>query len=137
MAALIKPTAAAEMNATGDESNWILGEVLHFNHSNGKYEVDDVDEEEKKRHTLSRRRVVPLPLMRANPETDPDALFEKGDLVLALYPQTTCFYRGVIGKTPETSQEDYQVLFEDSSYPEGYSPPLSVPQKYIITPKKV
>ena len=30
-----------------------------------------------RRHTLSRRRVVPLPRWRANPDTDPDALFAK------------------------------------------------------------
>ena len=29
--------------------------------------------------------------------------------------------------------EDYQVLFEDSSYADGYSPPLHVAQRYIIT----
>ena len=43
-----------------------------------KYEVDDIDAEEgKERHVLSKRRIVPLPLMKANPETDPDALFQK------------------------------------------------------------
>lgn len=136
VAALIKP---AEEQPTGDESNWILAEVVRFNHSINKYEIDDIDEEQKERHLLSRRRVVPLPLMRANPETNPEAIFEKGALVLALYPQTTCFYRGVIGKSPETGHEDYLVLFEDSSYPEGYSPALPVPQRYVILckdPKK-
>lgn len=29
------------------------------------------------RHTLSKRKVVPLPIWKANPETDADALFEK------------------------------------------------------------
>ena len=29
--------------------------------------------------------------------------------------------------------DDYQVLFEDPSYADGYSPPLQVAQRYIIT----
>ena len=31
-----------------------------------------------RRHTLSKRKIVPLPLWKANPETDPEALFGKG-----------------------------------------------------------
>ena len=136
VAALIKP--AADVPTTGDESNWILAEVVSYNANSGRYEIDDIDEvveSSNKRHTLSRRRIVPLPLMRVNPETDPDALFEKNSLILALYPQTTCFYRGIIGKVPESANEDYCILFEDSSYPEGYSPPLPVPQRYVIVCK--
>lgn len=105
--------AAIVKGAEGDESNWILAEVVHYNSSTSKYEIDDIDEEQKERHNLSKRRVVPLAVMRANPETHPEALFEKGTDVLALYPQTTCFYKGVIHETPKTPQEEYQVLFED------------------------
>ncbi|GAB6029007.1 SAGA HAT/Core module component [Chamberlinius hualienensis] len=126
--------AALAKGSDGDE-NWILAEVVHYNHSTNKYEVDDIDEEQKERHVLSRRRVVPLPLMRANPETDSDALFPKGTLVMALYPQTTCFYRAIIHESPRGPQDEYQVLFEDSSYAEGYSPPLSVAQRYVIACK--
>ena len=103
--------AALVKGAENDESNWILAEVVLYNSSTSKYEIDDIDEEQKERHYLSRRRVVPLPTMRANPETDPDALFEKGTTVLALYPQTTCFYKGIIDEQPKTAQEDYQVRF--------------------------
>ncbi len=27
---------------------------------------------------------------------------------------------------------EYSVLFEDPSYPDGYSPPLDVPQRYVL-----
>lgn len=27
---------------------------------------------------------------------------------------------------------EYSVLFEDTTYPEGYSPPLGVPQRYVL-----
>lgn len=78
----------------------------------GKYEVDDIDEEQKNRHVLSKRRVVPLPLMRADPRTDEQALFPKGAVVMALYPQTTCFYRAVVNRLPSSAADPYEVLFE-------------------------
>jgi len=117
----------------GDEDeNWILAEVVSFNHSTGKYDVDDIDEEQKDRHTLSKRKVIPLPTMRANPDTASEALYEHGSTVMAVYPQTTCFYKGVIKEQPITPADDYEVLFEDPSYGDGYSPPLTVAQRYII-----
>lgn len=123
--------AALVRSPDGDE-NWILAEVVGYNNSSAKYEVDDIDEEQKDRHTLSRRRVIPLPTMRASPETNPEALYPEGTVVMAIYPQTTCFYKGVIKAQPGGAAEDYQVLFEDPSYADGYSPPLNVAQRYII-----
>ncbi|KAK3576130.1 hypothetical protein CHS0354_043098 [Potamilus streckersoni] len=128
---------AARVQSLDGEENWILAEVVTFNTSTNKYEVDDIDAEEgKERHTLSKRRVVPLPIWKANPETDPEALFSKESLVLALYPQTTCFYRALIHEPPKKPQDDYSVLFEDTSYPSGYSPPLMVAQRYVIMCKE-
>lgn len=63
-----------------DEENWILAEVVAYLAPQNKYEVDDIDEEQKDRHIISRCRVVPLPLMRANPETEPMALFANGTM---------------------------------------------------------
>nr|BAE00995.1 unnamed protein product [Macaca fascicularis] len=123
------------MTLDGDEQ-WILAEVVSYSHATNKYEVDDIDEEGKERHTLSRRRVIPLPQWKANPETDPEALFQKEQLVLALYPQTTCFYRALIHAPPQRPQDDYSVLFEDTSYADGYSPPLNVAQRYVVACKE-
>lgn len=127
---------AALVKGSEEEENWILAEVVQFNQATNKYEVDDIDEEQKDRHTLSRRRVVPLPLMRANPETDPHALFTKGSVVMALYPQTTCFYKAVVNHLPTTATEEYEVLFEDATYSDGFSPPLNVAQRYVISIKE-
>jgi len=116
-----------------EDENWILAEVVSFNQASGKYDVDDIDEEQKDRHTLSKRKVIPLPTMRANPETSPSgALHEPGTTVMAIYPQTTCFYKGVIKDQPAAPSDDYEVLFEDPTYADGYSPPLNVAQRYII-----
>ncbi len=91
-----------------------------------------VAEEGQERYNLDKTCVVPLPLWRANPLTDPDAIFPKDSFVLALYPQTTCFYRGIVSEAPSTPQEDYLIMFEDNTYVEGYSPPLNVPQLYVV-----
>lgn len=60
--------------------NWILAEVVSYNAQTNNYEVEDIlkEQNQKGRHIVSRRNVVPLPLMRANPETDPGALFPQG-----------------------------------------------------------
>lgn len=122
--------------APSQSPDWILAEVVHFNVSTNKYEVDDIDEEQKDRHVVSKRYVIPLPLRRANPETDPQALFPKNTNVLALYPQTTCFYNAMVQEPPMDANDPYKILFEDTSYSEGYSPPLEVPQRYVIVSKE-
>lgn len=129
--------AALVKVAEGEGEDWILAEVVSFNHSTNKYEVDDILEEQnqKGRYVLSKRRVIPLPLMRANPETDPSALFPQGTTVMALFPQTTCFYQALVNKPPSTHTDEYEILFEDKNYKEGYSPALYVAQRYVISVK--
>lgn len=56
---------------------------------------------------------------------------------MALYPQTTCFYKAVINRLPTLATEEYEVLFEDPTYADGYSPPLMVAQRYVIQIKDV
>lgn len=67
-----------------------------------------------RRHTLSRRRIIPLPQWKANPETDPEALFQKEQLVLALYPQTTCFYRALIHTPPQRVRQPPGGIVQDT-----------------------
>lgn len=118
------------------DDNWILAEVYLYNSNSNKYQVKDIEEDESgensDKHTLSRRRVIPLPLRKLNPATHGHLLFQPKHKVLALYPQTTCFYPATIHKPPETEQDDYQVMFYDNYYAEGYAPPLPVPQRYVL-----
>uniref|UniRef100_A0A8C5PSQ2 SGF29 C-terminal domain-containing protein n=1 Tax=Leptobrachium leishanense TaxID=445787 RepID=A0A8C5PSQ2_9ANUR len=121
---------AARVKAVDGDEQWILAEVVSYSHAANKCVSCAI------RHTLSRRRIIPLPQWKANPETDPEALFQKDQLVLALYPQTTCFYRALIHTPPQRPQDDYSVLFEDTSYADGYSPPLNVAQRYVVACKE-
>jgi len=129
--------AARVKTPHNEEDQWILAEVISFNLNTQKYTVDDIDEEGRETHVLSKRRVVPLPSYRANPETDRNALFQVGTVVMALYPQTTCFYRAKVDEQPKDLFDDYSVLFEDQTYPNGYSPALKVAQKYIVVTKEI
>jgi len=123
---------AALVRSPDGDDNWILAEVLRYNATAQKYELDDIDEEQKEMLTLPRRSVIPLPLLRANPETNPEALFRNDTLTLALYPQTTCFYKAIVTAVPARHDAEYEVQFEDNTYSEGYSPPLKVAQRYVI-----
>ncbi|KIH60118.1 hypothetical protein ANCDUO_09637 [Ancylostoma duodenale] len=106
------------------------------------------------RLTMARRRLIPLPKWRADPERDAHALFPLEAIVLALYPQTTCFYKGkqrlqvlkgmvkwiitgVVQRVPQLATDDYLVTFEDPSYSTGYSPPLPIPQRYVVPFKEI
>ena len=62
------------------------------------------------------RRIIPLARYKASQETCPEALFERGTVVMAIYPQTTCFYKGVIKEIPNATSDEYEVLFEDPRY---------------------
>lgn len=71
---------------------WMLAEVTGV-FAASKYEVKDIDDEQKAKYIARRSRMIPLPRWRADPMRDSHALFPVGAIVLALYPQTTCFYK--------------------------------------------
>lgn len=81
---------------------------------------------------MPRSHVIPLPTHRAHPHYHPEAIFDKGCLVLALYPKTTCFYKAVVHQIPRKPEEPYLVSFADSSYPSGFSQPDPVHQRYVL-----
>ncbi|GMT07785.1 hypothetical protein PENTCL1PPCAC_29959, partial [Pristionchus entomophagus] len=118
------------------EDMWILGEV-HGIADNGRYEIRDVDDREKPFTILARRRVIPLPHYRADPERDSFAIFPKNAWILALYPQTTVFYKGIVEEPPIKTTDPYKVAFDDSTFHGGFSPPLEVPQRYVLSFREV
>ncbi|CBY21405.1 unnamed protein product [Oikopleura dioica] len=126
---------AAKVDGAGENEppNWILAKFVSYDSAN-MCTVEDIDAVDltKAKISLNRKRVLPLPQWRANPSEDGDALHSEGSTVMALYPQTTCFYKGVVASIPEGPSDNYIVLFEDATYPNGMSPPMQVAQKYIL-----
>nr|CUU99626.1 hypothetical transcript [Hymenolepis microstoma] len=132
VAALVPDLDCPDAEFVPNES-WILAEVISFSREKKNFQVEDVDAEEGKvRYTLDRSKVILLPKWKANPILNPEAIFRKGTLVLALYPQTTCFYRAVVDTHPMHAHDDYSLYFEDPSYPDGYAPSIRIPQRYVI-----
>jgi len=114
--------------ADGAESAWILAVVVKYvpDKHGGKYEVQDAEPQDDGKpgpiYKTTPKAILPLP--------DPDAPlgspahlnvypeFPVGSTVMALYPDTSCFYRAEVIATPDraiTSSKvpAYKVKFED------------------------
>uniref|UniRef100_A0A1I7Y032 SGF29 C-terminal domain-containing protein n=1 Tax=Steinernema glaseri TaxID=37863 RepID=A0A1I7Y032_9BILA len=113
---------------------WILAVITGVQGygANMRFRCHDI-EDESKEMILTKRRIVPLPRYRANPQGDAGALFPADAVVMAMYPQTTCFYKAAVSAPPTTATDDYLIAFDDSTSITGYADPLSVPQRYVLT----
>ncbi|GFT54326.1 SAGA-associated factor 29 [Nephila pilipes] len=115
---------------------WILATVIDYNPDTEEYKIQDIDEKQNSTYITKREKVIPLPSKRGNPIENPNAIFSKGSEILALYENTTCFYKGIVHEPPTTPIEPYQISFEDSDCASGFSSPTNVPQKYVLAYKK-
>ena len=123
--------------------DWILATILRYSPATNKYTIldeDDADadpwaESSAREHLVSRRMVMPLPLTEPSMYT-PYNEFPRGQWILALYPDTTCFYKAMVHTPPSDMAggppKDYLVEFEDESEESGRSAPMRVPTKYIL-----
>lgn len=123
------------------KQDWILASILKFNTVNNKYIILDADEGEEpdplggsahKQHQVPSKFVLPLPLYEPSIYTAHNEL-RGGQMVLALYPDTTCFYKAIVHTPPSARrQRDYLVEFEDENEPTGRGEATNVPQKYVL-----
>jgi len=95
-----------------DEQDWILGRVVRVigDGKSRRYEVQDPYPDEgstNSRYKSSASQMVPIPA-----EGSPLEDYEVGKRVLALYPDTTTFYRAEILATSD-DRAKVQLLFED------------------------
>ena len=90
-----------------------------------------------RQHSLPKSAVLPLPLSEPSAYTVYNE-YSQGQLVLALYPDTTCFYRAYVHSSPSMTppnaqgRRDYLIEFEDENESSGRSEPMRVPQKYVL-----
>jgi len=57
--------------------------------------------------------------------------FELYFIVLAMYPQTTCFFKALVKAPPKTSIDGYEVLFEDDF--NQYTIMMVVSQRFVVS----
>jgi len=116
--------------ADGADSAWILAVVVKYlgpDKHGGKYEVQDAEPQDDGKpgpiYKTTLKSILPLPDPDA-PAGSPAHLnvypeFLVGSTVMALYPDTSCFYRAEVIATPDraiTSSKyvpAYKVKFED------------------------
>ncbi|KAJ7366861.1 SGF29 tudor-like domain-containing protein [Mycena albidolilacea] len=127
-----KPTGTANANADTGENNWILAVVVRcLNNDKNRYEVQDPEPQEDGQpglcYNTTLKAIIPLPDPNAAPGS-PSHLssyqeFPPGATVMALYPDTSCFYRAEVISAPKYTQQTgratpsskhiYKLKFED------------------------
>lgn len=55
----------------------------------------------------------------------------KGDKVLAVFPETTSFYRALVVKNPKAPGWDVVVRFEDDEDSSGVAPARKIPNRFV------
>ncbi|KAJ7780653.1 SGF29 tudor-like domain-containing protein [Mycena maculata] len=126
-----KPNGGGGGNVDTGE-NWILAVVTKcLNGDKNRYEVQDPEPQEDGQpglcYNTTLRAIIPLPDPNASPGS-PSHLssyqeFLPGSTVMALYPDTSCFYRAEVISTPKYTQQTgrmtpsskhiYKLKFED------------------------
>eukprot|EP00035_Acanthoeca_spectabilis_P006743 m.128757 g.128757 ORF g.128757 m.128757 type:complete len:277 (+) comp13638_c0_seq1:187-1017(+) len=122
------------------EQRWILGSVV--GNDGTTYIVEDIMEEsdalsqkpaKKERYTLDHSNIVPLPRWACVPGV-PGTFFPPQAQVLALYPQTTCFYPAVVHQPPtHENPNTYKMHFYDDDYPDGRVRYQDVAVRFVVS----
>ncbi|KAG6376983.1 hypothetical protein JVT61DRAFT_1024 [Boletus reticuloceps] len=128
-----------------DENTWILAVITRcINQDKNRYEVQDVEPQEDGQpgqcYNTTLRAIIPLPDPNAplNSAAHPNAYqeFPARSIVMALYPDTSCFYRAEVIASPRELQPSsrgtlsklmYKLKFEDDDDQEH-----SVLAQYVV-----
>jgi len=103
------PPTVSGTNGPTDESTWILAVVTKcINQDKNRYEVQDAEPQEDGQpgafYNTTLRSILPLPDPTAPPNSASHQsaypVFPAGATVMALYPDTSCFYRAVVLASP-------------------------------------
>jgi len=124
---------AAKVLQTNENGSWILANTLDFDPSTQTYELQDEDDA---------NRIMQLGFNEVKRLEDTAAHLRRGDNVLAVFPETTSFYRAVVAKNPRPPQHgnslwEVIVRFEDDEDDTGKSPARRVPARFILLRSEV
>uniref|UniRef100_A0A0K0FFM5 SAGA-associated factor 29 homolog (inferred by orthology to a human protein) n=1 Tax=Strongyloides venezuelensis TaxID=75913 RepID=A0A0K0FFM5_STRVS len=106
------------------------------NPENSKYYIVDVEDRKKKGAWFLRGELYPLPKYKADPVCHKHAIFRKNTRVLAMYPQTTCFFNAIVLEKPKRSKDKYTVIFENDAQKGDWSEPMEIPQAFVLPCKQ-
>jgi SAGA-associated factor 29 len=119
---------AAKVLQTNENGSWILANTLDYDPGTQTYELQDEDDA---------NRIMQLGFNEVKRLEDTAAHLRRGDNVLAVFPETTSFYRAVVAKNPRPPQHgnslwEVIVRFEDDEDDTGKSPARRVPARFIL-----
>ncbi|CAM9223391.1 unnamed protein product [Chrysoparadoxa australica] len=111
----------------GDDGTWILARVTHYNTQTDEYLCEDEDDGSEV--LIDAEKIIRL-------QDDLKGL-DKGDEVLAVFPDTTSFYRATIHKMPRPVDKDsgppeIQVKFVDDEDESGRTPNRKMHPRFVI-----
>lgn len=122
---------AAKVTRTDENGSWILASVQRFYADTDTYDVQDEDDTSK---------LIRLPwshVMRLS--TGAEGCFQKGADCMAIFPETTSFYKSKVSKAPIWKLDhgvpvvkEIIVKFEDDEDGSGKTPHRRVPSRYVI-----
>jgi hypothetical protein len=123
-----KPNDLAAIQVTPSVNEWILAKVISFNAGSGMYNLSDEDVESNKVFHLPESQVVVL--------NGVDRL-SRGEIVYAVYPDTTSFYQATVVQPPRKVQGSLpfiMVNFVDDSDEHGITHDKPVMIKHVMRP---
>lgn len=122
-----KPNDLAAIQAPGT-SDWILTKVISFDPLVRMYNLSDEDIESSKVFNLPESQVVILGSLRN---------VRAGDVVYAVYPDTTSFYKGTVSQAPRKVAGGGSVVmisFFDDHDENGITHDKAVQMKHVMLP---
>lgn len=100
---------------------------MYFDASTERYDVQDEDDAS---------RTLKLDAVDVRKLEDVSATLRRGDRVMAVFPETTSFYPGVVAKNPKSggggSGADVIIKFDDDEDEQGKPVARKVPARFIL-----
>lgn len=111
-----------------------IANITSVDNSSSSYVVEDEDDESRTSVALSFQDVRRL--------EDTAEHLRRGDSVLAVFPETTSFYRGIVVKNPKAPTHSaglWEVIirFEDDEDETGKAPPRRIPARFVLRKEDV
>lgn len=97
--------------------------MLYYDAASEKYEVQDEDDAS---------RVMRLDAADVRKLGEAVSLLHRGDRVLAVFPETTSFYRGAVAKNPKGANSDVLLRFDDDEDEAGRPLIRRVPARFVL-----
>lgn len=118
--ARIGEQVAAKFTRVSDGTGWVLGNIMEYDAGSESYNVQDEDDVS---------RIMNLSKYDVKRLDESCVGLKRGDGVLAVYPETTSFYRATVARR---GQHDVIVRFEDDEDENGILHPKRVPARFVL-----